>query len=144
MTTRATGGLATLTPAVTDLRSNAAPAGWHSVTPRIVARDARRLVEFVSYVFGATGEFQSMAPSVVQIGDSKIMISEAGERDPSTAFLYVYVADVGATCARALERGANSIEPPFDTPYGDRRCMIEDDWGNTWQIASQRGRPDAA
>lgn len=104
MTTRATGGLATLTPAVTDLRSNAAPAGWHSVTPRIVARDARRLVEFVSYVFGATGEFQSMAPSVVQIGDSKIMISEAGERDPSTAFLYVYVADVGATCARPRTR----------------------------------------
>ena len=24
------------------------------------------------------------------------------------------------------------------TPYGDRRCMIEDAWGNTWQIATQR------
>ena len=70
---------------------HAAPAGWHSVTPRIVVRDARRLVEFVSYAFGATGAFQSMGPSIVQIDDSKIMISEAGERDASTAFLYVYV-----------------------------------------------------
>lgn len=129
---------------MTHSNPNAAPAGWHSVTPRIVARKARPLVGFVSYVFGASGEFQSTAPSIVQIGDSKIMISEAGERDPSTAFLYVYVVDVGATYARALERGANSIEPPFDTPYGDRRCMIEDGWGNTWQIASQHGSPDAA
>lgn len=116
----------------------AAPAGWHSVTPRIVVRDARRLVEFVSYVFGATGAFQSMRPSIVQIDDSKIMISEAGERDASTAFLYVYVSDVGAAYSRALERGATSIEPPLDTPYGDHRCMIKDNWGNTWQIASRR------
>ena len=117
---------------------HAAPAGWHSVTPRIVVRDARRLVEFVSYVFGATGAFQSMRPSIVQIDDSKIMISEAGERDASTAFLYVYVSDVGAAYSRALERGATSIEPPLDTPYGDHRCMIKDNWGNTWQIASRR------
>ena len=131
-------------PAVTGQNPDAAPPGWHSVTPRIVARNARRLVEFLSYVFGASGEFQSTAPSIVQIGDSKVMISEAGERDPSTAFLYVYVVDVGATYARALERKATSTEPPFDTPYGDRRCMIQDDWGNTWQIASCHGSPDAA
>jgi len=129
---------------VTEPDPNAAPAGWHSVTPRIVARNARRFVEFVSYVFGASGEFQSTAPSIVQIGDSKVMISEAGERNPSAAFLYLYVVDVGATYARALERNAASIEPPFDTPYGDRRCMIKDDWGNTWQIASRHGSPDAA
>ena len=24
--------------------------------------------------------------------------------------------------------------------YGDRRCMVEDKWGNTWQIASQMGK----
>jgi len=38
----------------------------------------------------------------------------------------------------ALERGATSIEPPLDTPDGDHRCMIKDNWGNTWQIASRR------
>lgn len=123
---------------------HAAPAGWHSVTPRIVVRDARGLVEFVSCVFGATGAFQSAAPSIIQIDDSKIMISEAGERDPSTAFLYVYVIDVDAAYARALAHGATSIEPPLDTPYGDRRCMIRDNWGNAWQVASQQGRRSAA
>ena len=31
-----------------------APEGWYTVTPRIVARDARQLVEFLRAVFGAT------------------------------------------------------------------------------------------
>jgi uncharacterized glyoxalase superfamily protein PhnB len=48
-----------------------------------------------------------------------------------------YVADTDATYQRALNAGARSLEEPFDTPYGDRRCMVEDKWGNTWQIATQ-------
>jgi uncharacterized glyoxalase superfamily protein PhnB len=71
------------------------------------------------------------------------MVSEVGERGRSTAFLYVYVADASGAYGRALERGAASIEAPFDTPYGDRRCMIEDTWGITWQIATQLKRDDA-
>jgi uncharacterized glyoxalase superfamily protein PhnB len=81
--------------------------------------------------------YQSAAPTVVQIGDSKLMISEVGERSPSAAFLYVYVADVAEVYRRAIERGATSIEEPLDTPYGDRRCMVQDKWGNTWQIATK-------
>ena len=111
-----------------------APAGWHTVTPRIVAHNARELIDFLSYVFGAEGD-DSASPFVIQIGDSKVMISEAGPRGPKGAFLYVYVHDTDSAYRRALERGADSIEEPFDTPYGDRRCMVEDKWGNTWQIA---------
>jgi PhnB protein len=111
------------------------PPGWHTVTPRIVAHDARALVAFVSQVFGAVGKYQEGAPAIVELGDSKLMISEAGPRGPSPAFLYVYVADADATYRRALEQGARSVEAPFDTPYGDRRCMVEDRWGNAWQIA---------
>ncbi|MGH9455626.1 MAG: VOC family protein, partial [Terriglobia bacterium] len=118
--------------------------GWHCVTPRIVATNARSLVEFVRYVFDATGAYQSAAPSIIQIADSKLMVSEAGERGHSPAFLYVYVADVTAVYRRALERGAISIEAPFDTPYGDRRCMVTDNWGNTWQIATLLRRSSAA
>jgi PhnB protein len=113
-----------------------APPGWPTVTPRIVTRDAHGLVDFLRGVFDATGTFQTSAPSIIGIGDSKIMVSEAGERGPETAFLYVYVADVETAWHRARERGATAIESPFDTPYGDRRCMVKDAWGNTWQIAS--------
>ena len=35
-----------------------APEGWHTVTPRIVARDARQLIEFLRAVFEATGDYR--------------------------------------------------------------------------------------
>jgi PhnB protein len=92
--------------------------GWHSVTPRIVVDDAKEFVEFIKHVFEAIGEYRQAFPSEVKIGDSMIMISEAGKRDPMRASLYVYVADADATYRRALEAGARSLEEPFDTPYG--------------------------
>jgi len=108
-----------------------------------VPRDAAGLVTFLKHVFDATGDHLEAAPSVIRIGDSQIMISEAGARAPMTSFLYVYVADVDATHQRAIEAGARTVEEPFDTPYGDRRSMVEDRWGNTWQIATH-GRAPAA
>jgi PhnB protein len=126
----------------TSNRSNFTPEGWHTVTPRIVVHDAKRLVEFLRQVFGATGEYQQDRPAVITIGDSMVMISDAGIRNPISAFLYVYVSDTDATYRRALDSGACILEEPFDTPYGDRRCMVEDQWGNTWQIATPMGDRD--
>ena len=57
-----------------------------------------------------------------------------------TAFLYVYVNDTDATYQRALDAGARSLEKPADMHYGDRRGMVEDKWGNTWQIATHPGQ----
>ena len=31
--------------------------------------------------------------------------------------------------------GVVSIEEPATMPYGDRRGMVRDPWGNTWQIS---------
>ena len=116
------------------------PQGWHTVTPKLVVDDARKAVEFLRQVFGAKGEYLSDRPSVISMGDSLIMIGEVGVRSAVTSFLYVYVQDADATYQRALNAGARSLEKPIDTPYGDRRCMIEDQWGNTWQIATHMGK----
>jgi PhnB protein len=86
----------------------------------------------------ATGDYRTSVPSEIRIGDSVIMISDAGERRPMTAFLYVYVDDADATFRTAIAAGARAIEVPMDTPYGDRRGMVEDSWGNTWQIATRK------
>jgi len=106
-----------------------------TVIPRIVAKDSERLVQFIRRVFDARGEFGGERPSEMLIGDSLIMISEAGERAPMPAFLYVYVDDVEATHKRAVAEGVTVVEEPTDTPYGHRRSMVEDAWGNVWQIA---------
>ncbi len=114
------------------------PAGWRTVTPRIIVPGAEKLVEFVKDVFGATGRYQAHAPAELRLGDSIIMIGDAGVRDPANACLYVYVPSADVTWRRAIEAGARSIESPLDTPYGDRRAMIQDPWGNIWQIATRR------
>ena len=121
------------------------PAGWHAVTPRLVARDAAGLVAFIGAVFDADTAALADGPCIVTIGDSKLMVSEAGMRTACPAFLHVYVSDADAVHARALAHGATPLEPPLDTPYGDRRCMFSDGWGNTWQAAVHggAGRPAA-
>jgi PhnB protein len=115
------------------------PEGWHSVTPRIVVHDPATLIQFLKDAFGASGDSTTAAPSQMRIGDSIIMISGAGLRDPMPAFLYLYVDDVDATYQRALKAGAVSLEEPEDLSYGDRRAMVKDPCGNDWQIATHNG-----
>ncbi len=115
------------------------PDGWHSLTPRIVTEDVTGLIEFLRRVFDATGDAHPDRPAVIRIGDCNVMISGTGPRPATPVFLYVYVEDADATYERAVEAGARSLEQPLDTPYGDRRAMVEDRWGNVWQVATFRG-----
>ncbi|HEX6738034.1 MAG TPA: VOC family protein [Vicinamibacteria bacterium] len=116
------------------------PAGSPAVIPRIVTDDAAGLVAFLKRVFAAAGEYQRTAPTQLRIGDSLVMVSSADSRESFPAFLYVYVEDADAVYQRALDAGAASLEAVWDTPYGDRRGMVEDRWGNVWQIATHRPR----
>jgi uncharacterized glyoxalase superfamily protein PhnB len=116
------------------------PQGWQTVTPRIVVEAPEDLVCFLRTVFDATGDYHAERPTELRIGESMLMISGSSDRDVMPAFLYVYVEDTDATYRRALDAGATSIEDPRETPYGDRRAMIRDSWGNTWQIATHGGR----
>lgn len=121
------------------MTSKSLPAGWHTLTPRLVVHEPARLFQFLKEAFGATGEFREDRPSVMKIGDSLVMISSVGPRDAMPAFLYLYVDDTDATYRRALQAGAVSLEEPAETPYGDRRGMVQDPSGNVWQIATYKG-----
>jgi uncharacterized glyoxalase superfamily protein PhnB len=115
------------------------PDGLHTVTPRIIVCDSKALVAFLKKVFHAQGDVHPGRPAQIRIGDSVLMISDGdGMREPSPAFLYVYVVDADATYAQAIAANAKSLEAPADMPYGDRRAMVKDPWGNTWQIATHR------
>jgi uncharacterized glyoxalase superfamily protein PhnB len=116
------------------------PDGWPTVTPRLFTPDVAGLVAFLKDVFDAEGEPRAGGPAEVRIGDSVVMVSDGGGvREVSAATLYVYVMDADAVYRRALASGARSVEAPTDTPYGDRRAMVQDSWGNSWQIATYRG-----
>ena len=111
------------------------PREFHTVTPRMVVSDVAGAVEFLRTVFDAVGEVQPERPTEVRIGDSLVMVTSATEREPFPAFLYVYVGDADLVYNRALNAGAMSLEAPLNTPYGDRRAMVRDPFGNVFQIA---------
>ena len=116
-----------------------APAGFHTVTPRMIVSDVAAAAAFLAEVFGATGEVVDGRPAELTIGDSLVMVSDG--RAPFPAMLYVYVDDADATYERAVAAGAETIEAPVDQPYGDRRAMVQDPQGNVFQIAHRLVTP---
>lgn len=115
------------------------PAGSHTVTPRIIVADPQSLITFLKTAFAAEGEYASGRPAEIRIGDSVILVSDGGGlRDIFPGFLYVYVESADETFARAMAAGAIALEEPADMSYGDRRAMVQDKWGNLWQIATHQ------
>ena len=109
--------------------------GFHTVTPRMFVHDPAAAVEFLRAVFDATGDVDAERPAEIRIDDSRVMVSGVGEREEFPAFLYVYVDDADTRYRRAMAAGAVSIEEPGDQPYGDRRAMVRDPFGNVFQMA---------
>ena len=101
----------------------------------MVVRDVDGAVEFLRAVLGGVGEVAPGRPAEIRVGDSLVMVSEAGPRDLFPAFLYVYVDDADRAYERAVAAGAETLEAPRATPYGDRRAMVRDPSGNVFQLA---------
>jgi len=114
------------------------PEGYHSITPRLFVRDAEGMVEFLRRAFDGCRRPRPdpRSPFEVVVGDSILIVSEAGPRPATSSFLYLYVPDADAAYAKAIDAGARTVEEPRTTHYGDRRAMVEDRFGNTWQIAT--------
>lgn len=106
-----------------------------TVTPRIFVDDPEKVVTFLREVLDATAEMEPGRPTAVHIGDCVVLVGSTAERGRFPAFLYVYVEDADAAHQRAMQAGATSIEEPLDTPYGDRRAMFSDTFGNIYQVA---------
>src|SRR5690606_31639808 len=79
-----------------------------------------------------TGEWGRCRPADLDVHSIRV------HRRSGSAFLYLSVSDTDATYQRAIDLGAESLEAPLDTPYGDRRGMVRDPYGNIWQIATRQ------
>jgi len=118
--------------------------GFHTITQYLIVKDANGLIEFLKNVFGAAEKFRAQRPGSnaimhadVQIGDSMIEMADATEQYPARPdALHIYVDDVDAAYARALQNGAGSIGVPTDQEYGERGASIADEFGNYWYIAT--------
>jgi PhnB protein len=119
------------------------PEGFHTVTPYLVAKDAAALIDFITRGLGGQERFVMRRPdgsighAEMQVGDSHVMIGQAGGPNPAfPAMLYLYVPDVDATYKQAVAAGAKSLHEPATQFYGDRHGAVTDSNGNQWWIAT--------
>lgn len=131
---------------------NKIPEGMHCVTPHLVCDGAANAIEFYKKAFGATelhrlpGEDGKLMHAAIRIGDSTVMLvderPEWGLLGPkalkgSPVTIHLYVEDVDAMVAQAVQAGATISMPVADMFWGDRYGTLVDPFGHNWSVATQ-------
>ena len=129
------------------------PAGYHTVTPHLVVRDAAKAIDFYAAAFGAEELYRMPGPdgavmhAELMIGDSRVMLGEEapqmGALSPQTiggspVSLLLYVKDVDASFTRAGQAGCTIQMPPTDMFWGDRYGKVQDPFGHQWALATHK------
>lgn len=127
------------------------PEGYNTLTPYLAVEDAERAIEFYKDAFGAEetirmpGPDGSIAHAELQIGDSKVMLSDPfpqsnvrppAERGGPTGSVFMYVDDADAVFEQAQTAGATVSMPLEDMFWGDRFGSLTDPFGHVWSVAT--------
>jgi PhnB protein len=93
------------------------------------------------------GPGDTIVHAEIQIGDSVIIMEDespqrgtaappAGGLPGTPVYHYIYVEDVDAVAARAVELGATLERAPENQYFGDRDGFIVDPFGHGWTVAT--------
>lgn len=128
------------------------PPNTSIIIPRLVCRDPASEIDFCVETFEAVelnrrpGPDGSVAHALLKIGPEMIMIEAEWPTLPSRApapdgtspvVIFVYVADVDTTVARATARGAKVLVPLQNQFWGDRIAWLMDPSGHVWTVATR-------
>lgn len=127
------------------------PEGMHTVTPHLICARAADAIEFYKKAFGAVELSRMPGPdgkimhASFRIGDSVVMLNEEnpnwGTFGPkslkgSPVTIHLYVENVDAVFAQAVQAGAKATMPVADMFWGDRYGKVEDPFGHHWSIGT--------
>ncbi len=118
------------------------PDGYTDLAPYLLVRDAEAVLSFAERVFD--GERLRVIPregggimhAEIRIGDTVLMM---GEADGPPAMLHLYLPDPDDVFARAIEAGAEELQPMMEKGDGDRRGGFQAPDGTQWFVARQVG-----
>ena len=130
------------------------PDGYSSLTPFLVCSPASEAIDFYCDVFGASVVMRMDGPDGtvphaeldfpvgrLQLGDPSEDYGLVAPQVPPPAAISastcIYVADVDAVFARAVERGATVREEPSTFVTGDRFASVYDPFGHRWAIMTK-------
>jgi PhnB protein len=134
-----------------DARHDAKQQELQPVIPHLVCAGAADAIEFYKKAFGAVemmrlpGKDGKLMHAAIRIGGASIMLVDEvpdwGALSPKTlngtpVTIHLYVDDVDAFVARAVEAGATIKMPVADMFWGDRYGIIEDPFGHNWSVAT--------
>ena len=133
--------------------AKALPRDMHVLSPHLVCAGAADAIAFYKKAFGAVekvrlaGKDGKLMHACVQICGSSVMLVDEnpqwGALSPKAlkgtpVTIHLYVDDVDAFVARAVEAGATVKMPVADMFWGDRYGVIEDPFGHRWSIATHQ------
>ncbi|WP_439551891.1 VOC family protein [Falsiroseomonas sp.] len=128
------------------------PADHPRLSPYLCVKDAAGALAWYAEVLGAEEVMRiprddgAVMHGELRIGASVVMVGEEapdygafapGHFGGTAVSLMLYVADVDAAFARALDAGAREERPPADQPFGDRVGTLLDPFGHRWHLASR-------
>ena len=133
--------------------TNGKPEGYPTLTPFLVCSPAAEAIRFYAEVFGATvvsrmdGPGDTVLHAELQIGEGRLQLSDPNEQyglvvpdrsgDAVSGSTCIYVPDVDAVFATAVERGATVREKPDTFVTGDRFASIYDPFGHRWAVMTR-------
>jgi PhnB protein len=128
------------------------PDGYQRVIPYLSYGDAPAAIDFLERAFGFRRRFVMPMPdgrighAELELGGHALLLASAYEEmgmAPPQALpavhgqVMVFVDDVDAHHARALEAGATTATEPEDQPHGARQYRAVDPEGHRWIFAQQ-------
>ncbi len=132
---------------------NGTPEGYTTLTPFLVCAPAAAAIDFYVAVFGATvvqrmdGADGTVPHAELDFGDGRLQLGDPSEEyglaapdgvaDSSSSSTCIYVPDVDAVFARAVEHGARVREEPSTFVTGDRFASVLDPFGHRWAIMTR-------
>ena len=132
--------------------SRRVPEDFHTITPQLAVKGVAAAIDWYTKALGAHELLRNPAPdgasimhSELLLGDSRFFVVDefpGSMRSPATlggssVTLHLYVDDVDALFARAVDAGAEVLMPVADQFWGDRYGILQDPFGHRWSIASR-------
>ena len=120
----------------------------NAIVPHIYIEGASRAIDFYAKAFGAEELFRIASPegkilhaeisicgSVVMLGDPDgKLYAEPSAVGRCTAGLHIFVDDNVALLRRAVEAGAEQVQPPTEMFYGANSASLRDPFGHVWVL----------
>jgi PhnB protein len=134
--------------------TNGKPEGYTALTPFLVCSPAAEAIRFYEEVFGATvvarmdGPGGTVLHAELDLGDGRLQLGDPSDEyglvapggpadDRVSSSTCIYVADVDAVFAAAVQRGATVREKPSTFVTGDRFASIYDPFGHRWAVMTR-------